>query len=457
MPATIKIKNSSTASAVPTSSDLVQGELAVNVTDRRLFTENASGTVVELGTNPTILTMGAAGSASAPVITRTGDTNTGIFFPAADTIAFAEGGTETMRLDSSGNLGLGVTPGTWNSVLRALEIGGTTGSILNFKGSSSVSGAITFNARNDGSNWVYQNSTHAAKFDYNYDSGGAFTWQRAASGTAGNAITFTQAMTLDASGNLLVGLTSSSSRLHIDGGDANVSRTSGNSRLLVTATGVANTAVGFNNSGSTTTGMANNVGYVNVLQAYPLVFGTDSTERARIDSSGNLLVGNTTVPGGGAAATGAALGQSGYISVQRTAATPCFFGRSNDGEIMALYSGTTQRGQVSISGATTTYGSFSDYRLKENIVPLTGAVAKVMALKPSTFNFIEFPEQTINGFIAHEVAEVEPIAVTGQKDAVDEEGNQLYQSVDPAKLVPLLTAAFQELKAEFDAYKASHP
>jgi hypothetical protein len=330
MPATIKIKNSSTASAVPTSSDLVQGELAVNVTDRRLFTENASGTVVELGTNPTILTMGAAGSASAPVITRTGDTNTGIFFPAADTIAFAEGGVEAMRLDASGNLGIGAT-------------------------------------------------SMPAK------------------------------LTVQAGGRYNLEIQPDASLPYIQAYDR---------------TGSAFTDFAI---------LANNI------RLY-----TGGSERARIDSSGNLIVGNTTVPGGGAAATGAALGQSGYISVQRTAATPCFFGRSNDGEVMALYSGTTQRGQVSISGATTTYGSFSDYRLKENIVPLTGAVAKVMALKPSTFNFIEFPAQTINGFIAHEVAEVEPIAVTGQKDAVDEEGNQLYQSVDPAKLVPILTAAFQE-------------
>jgi hypothetical protein len=173
MAATIKIKNSSTASAVPTSSDLVQGELAVNVTDKRLFTENASGTVVELGTNPTILTMGATGSASAPAITRTGDTNTGIFFPAADTIAFATNGTEDGRFNSAGNLqtigtisvgnatpstsGAGITfpatqsassdantlddyeEGTWTP---AFSVGGITGTSITYSGTYTKVGRV---------------------------------------------------------------------------------------------------------------------------------------------------------------------------------------------------------------------------------------------------------------------------------------------------------------------------
>ena len=67
-----------------------------------------------------------------------------------------------------------------------------------------------------------------------------------------------------------------------------------------------------------------------------------------------------------------------------------------------------------------------------------------MALRPSRFNFINSPEQTIDGFLAHEAQEVVPEAVTGEKDAVDEEGNPDYQSIDQAKLVPLLTAALQE-------------
>jgi hypothetical protein len=118
--ATLITKNSSTASSVPTNAQLVQGELAVNVTDKRLYTENASGTVVELGTNPGSAVTHTAGTAGAPAITTTGDTNTGIFFPAADTIAFSEGGVEAARFDSSGNLGLGTTSPT-----AKLDVSGT--------------------------------------------------------------------------------------------------------------------------------------------------------------------------------------------------------------------------------------------------------------------------------------------------------------------------------------------
>jgi hypothetical protein len=82
------------------------------------------------------------------------------------------------------------------------------------------------------------------------------------------------------------------------GNDIEVARTSANSRLLATANGVANIALGFNNSGVSQSGMDNNTGYVNVLQGYPLLFGTSSTERMRITSNGNVLIGTTSDVGG---------------------------------------------------------------------------------------------------------------------------------------------------------------
>ena len=202
MPATIKIKNSSTAGAAPTASDLVQGELAVNVTDKRLYTENSGGTIVELGTNPSIPVTFPDGSASAPSLTNSGDTNTGMFFPAADTIAFAEGGTEAMRLDSSGNMGLGVTPSAW----------GTYSGVLDLKGNGSIAAynqALTLwaNAYYNGTNIIYKTSTGAGF--YQIAANQHHNWYNAPSGTAGATVTMTQAMTLDASGNLLVGTTSS--------------------------------------------------------------------------------------------------------------------------------------------------------------------------------------------------------------------------------------------------------
>ena len=147
-----------------------------------------------------------AGTAALPAITTTGDTNTGIFFPAADTIAFAEGGVEAMRLDASGNLGLGVTPSAYGTNFKAIQIG-LAGNVASQTGARTIE--ITSNAYNN-SGWKYQ-ATDKATLYYQYDGGHA--WSTAASGTAGNAITFTQAMTLDSSGNLLVGTTTSSGKI----------------------------------------------------------------------------------------------------------------------------------------------------------------------------------------------------------------------------------------------------
>jgi hypothetical protein len=113
-------------------------------------------------------------------------------------------------------------------------------------------------------------------------------------------------------------------------------------------------------------------------------------------------------------------------------------------------------GGIIINSGSVAYNTTSDYRLKENVQPMTGALEKVSQLKPCTYTWKATGEQT-QGFIAHELQAVVPDAVSGEKDAVDEDGNPKYQGIDTSFLVATLTAAIQELKAEFDAYKASHP
>ena len=113
-------------------------------------------------------------------------------------------------------------------------------------------------------------------------------------------------------------------------------------------------------------------------------------------------------------------------------------------------------GSISTSGSSTSFNVSSYYRLKNTIAPMTGALAKVAQLKPVSYKW-NADGSDGQGFIAHELAEVVPDCVTGEKDAVDSEGKPQYQGVDTSFLVATLTAAIQELKAEFDAYKASHP
>ncbi|NDG53788.1 MAG: tail fiber domain-containing protein [Flavobacteriia bacterium] len=108
-------------------------------------------------------------------------------------------------------------------------------------------------------------------------------------------------------------------------------------------------------------------------------------------------------------------------------------------------------GRINHNGTSTVqYNTSSDYRLKENVVAMTGALDRVNALNPCRFNFIgETP--TVDGFLAHEVQDIVPEAIDGVKDGVDEEGNPRYQGIDQSKLVPLLTAALQEAVAKIEA------
>jgi hypothetical protein len=108
---------------------------------------------------------------------------------------------------------------------------------------------------------------------------------------------------------------------------------------------------------------------------------------------------------------------------------------------------------ISVNGNITTYGSISDYRLKENVVPITGALDKISQLKPVTYTFKDGGQKS-EGFIAHELQAIIPEAVTGEKDAIKEDGTPEYQGVDSSFLIATLTAAIQELNAKVIALEA---
>ena len=137
--------------------------------------------------------------------------------------------------------------------------------------------------------------------------------------------------------------------------------------------------------------------------------------------------------------------------------------QSNNNRITMTFEGNgTQTGDIRLNGSTTSYNSYSDYRLKENVVPLTDPITRLKTLKPYRFNFIASPDITLDGFFAHEVSPAVAEAVGGEKDDVDSDGNVVPQALDMAKLVPLLTASLQEaitkietLEAEVAALKGS--
>ena len=118
-------------------------------------------------------------------------------------------------------------------------------------------------------------------------------------------------------------------------------------------------------------------------------------------------------------------------------------------------SGTTSlAGSISQNSGAINYNTTSDYRLKENVVEMTGAVDRVKQLKPSRFNWIAFPNTTVDGFLAHEAQTVVPEAVSGDKDQVDENGQIQPQGLDQSKLVPLLVGAIKELTARIEALES---
>jgi hypothetical protein len=269
-------------------------------------------------------------------------------------LSFVTNGALRATLDSSGNLGLGVTPSAWGT-LRGLQVGNA--SIAGFQNFA----YLNSNAFYDGSAWKYISNGPAGKYD---QVNSVHAWYTSASGTAGDAISFSQVMTLDASGNLLVGATSAV--------------TSAPSKIGILYEGASQFGLGIKTS----------------------------------DNSGSAIY---------------------FVNSSGTAV-----------------------GNIALTSSSTAYNTSSDYRLKNTIAPMTGALAKVALLKPCTYKW-NADGSDGEGFIAHELAEVVPQCVTGQKDAVDAEGKPQYQGIDTSFLVATLTAALQELNAKFDAYVATHP
>jgi hypothetical protein len=174
-----------------------------------------------------------------------------------------------------------------------------------------------------------------------------------------------------------------------------------------------------------------------------LTFSRNSTERMRIDANGNVLVGATSSFG------------NGKLQVAGSAAENISVKPGSNNYYMGFYNsaGNSVLGSISTNGSTTSFNTSSDYRLKENIAPMTGALDTVAKLNPVTYKW-KLDGSDGQGFIAHELQSVVPDCVTGEKDAVDAEGNPVYQGIDTSFLVATLTAAIKELKQELDTVKA---
>jgi hypothetical protein len=266
-----------------------------------------------------------------------------------------------MTLNSTG-LGVGVTPSAWNSSYKAIQFG-SGGAVSGHTSSSLPWFVASSNAFiNSAGDWKYINNGYATRYLARGDDG-TQSWSTSASGSAGGTITFTQAMTLDASGNLLVGTTS------------------------------------------------------NAPAGTQSQFVNEWSGGAKWGSTFNQTVSSATA----------------YTHI-------------------AFCTNGTVRGSIDANNTTITYGTVSDYRLKENVQPISNALTRIAALKPSTYKWKDSGTDG-EGFIAHELAAVVPLAVVGQKDAVNEDGSIKAQQIDLSKVVPILVAAIKELAAEVNALK----
>jgi hypothetical protein len=187
-----------------------------------------------------------------------------------------------------------------------------------------------------------------------------------------------------------------------------------------------------------------------------LVFSTTAdgasspTERMRISEAGHILGGGMTSLTAGSSVKGFNFenqGNNGRLNLHANSSAGTASG-------INFYHSGSQVGGITYSSTATAYNTSSDYRLKENVVPLTGAADRLNQLQVHRFNFIADPDKIVDGFLAHEAQAVVPECVTGTKDEVDADGNPVYQGIDQSKLVPLLTAALQEAIAKIETLEA---
>ena len=328
--------------------------------------------------------------------------------------------------------------------------------------------------------------------------GGSIVFQTAdGAGSTGSSVNaHATRVTITDNGNVGIGVASPAQKLHLQTGGTTYMRSENTSTSTVTDFGTDST-------GSTIINRS----------AVPMRFFTDSTERVRVTDAGNVAIGATAtsnkleVRGTGLfSSDGNYRGSnSGVLNVSPNGNLAIGFGGDSDANYYAAIfhnSSNTAVGSIFVDASSTTYATSSDYRLKENVANLTGAIERVKALAPKRFNFIADPDKTVDGFLAHEAATVVPEAVQGEKDAMSdqqfmvtpalgdiitpatddadevihstgvakpdtlEDGQEWiqtaspvmetrsapdYQGIDQSKLVPVLTAALQEAIAKIEA------
>ena len=419
-----------------------------------------------------------AGSSATPGVFFSGDTNTGIYSPGANQLAVATNGTEHLRVDSAGKLLVGATVGDV-SITAGIQIAGT-----NFGGTQLITRYADTNS-SDSAQLALLRTRGSTSSSRTIVSNGDELGELGFSGTDGSGIS--QAASISVSVDGTPGLNDMPGRLVFattaDGAASSTERlriTSAGNVGIGTSAPAAKTEIATNTNGdglrisyantpsqgdgaALTFALYNNAGTLIPLasvkgimisggvggEAGGLTFNTSTggaapAERMRIDSTGVFFVGTTA----GQPNPGFVVNPAGFNKIGNNAGT-------NGWGFYDFVRSGVSIGSITQTGTTgVAYNTSSDYRLKENVTPVTDGITRLQQLNPSRFNFIADPNRTVDGFIAHEAQAVVPECVTGEKDAVDDDGNLVYQGIDQSKLVPLLTAALQEAIGKIETLEA---
>jgi len=498
--------NPTNASGTITDNHVKLGDTGSRFTDLYLSGTAYVDTAVEIHAGNSLKLQNVAGNGFATIQNAGAGTNTDLSFNTA--------GSEAMRIDSSGNVGIGTSSPSAN--LEITQSGNNVGLLVSgggynytakFESSDAEANIIIedSNSTNNGNmigvatNDMYfiTNTSERMRIDssgaviINNSGGDAQLYLGGTSGSdrmylarAGDngflwnvdsgylvfATNNSEAMRIDSSGSVGIGTSSPSERLH-------VSTPSASGTEAAARFSSSNDASGCKIERSGSSWRLASQGSLYLGADYDangtspdslIIFETDATERMRIDASGNILFNTTAVPS--ASSGGAAFDpNTNGRAVLKLATT----NTGNQG-LAEFFNPNGQVGGIVTNGSATAYNTSSDYRLKTDAQPMTGASARVQALNPVNFEWIASGER-VDGFLAHEAQEVVPEAVTGTKDAMrdeeyevtpavlDDDGNEVtpavmgtrsvpeYQGIDQSKLVPLLTAALQEALTKIDA------
>ena len=254
-------------------------------------------------------------------------------------------------------------------------------------------------------------------------------------------------MRIDSSGNVGINETSPETTLHVENDNAHSSTFYLNSDATILA---AN-----KNSSGTRKSVLKLESDAAIVYGGPggtLIFSDRQDERMRIDSSGHLLIGMTSAS---TTTQGMMFRPGQESSIFRNSGFNLLVGGAQSGQrLIDFRHNGASIGHISKSGTTgISYNEGSDYRLKENAVAISDGITRLKTLKPYRFNFKADASTTVDGFFAHELTAV-PEAISGTKDEVDENNEPVYQGIDKSKLVPLLVAALQEAIGRIEVLEA---